>query len=392
MADDRTRAQAAAGPDEEIHDDDELAAALAAELERIAPTGAVPVLRASAVPFGPARSADAPAPRASLEAVQRSPVPMPPPARSVRSGEPARARRDEEPASPAAQEQPSVRPEALAPRSARPQRPGPTPDPDPDPLGQHSRHAGTSARHAGGSARAARSRTESAPLVVERDRSAADQQEPGPQSARIPGFSRTTAAGTRPETAPGRRRAASTEPGNTQPVRLPGRVLADPEPLDLQDPLRETGPLALPTPLYESWEQSLRSIGRPRDDEWLDSAVADHADPDAATVALSRAALGPLPDPPARELPPQPPEPEQVEQVEPRRRRRARRSAQPEAEPEAQPAPAGAIPKPAVVTDHAVAEVSAPAPAPFAPAPFGPAPIAEEERDGVDEVDTGIRA
>ena len=53
MADDRPRGRAAVGPGEEIVDDDELAAALAAELERIAPTGAVPVLRASPVPFGP---------------------------------------------------------------------------------------------------------------------------------------------------------------------------------------------------------------------------------------------------------------------------------------------------------------------------------------------------
>src|SRR3954454_22379959 len=53
MADDRPGGGAGARPDEDIHDDDELAAALAAELERIAPTGAVPVLRASAVPFGP---------------------------------------------------------------------------------------------------------------------------------------------------------------------------------------------------------------------------------------------------------------------------------------------------------------------------------------------------
>src|SRR5205823_6107945 len=62
MADDRPRGHAAVGPGEQIVDDDELAAALAAELERIAPTGAVPVLRPPAVPFGPPAAAEGRAP------------------------------------------------------------------------------------------------------------------------------------------------------------------------------------------------------------------------------------------------------------------------------------------------------------------------------------------
>ncbi|WP_297342447.1 hypothetical protein [Amnibacterium sp.] len=399
MADDRTRAHAAAGPDEEIHDDDELAAALAAELDRIAPTGAVPVLRASAVPFGPVRpEATPPAqPVENRPSAGRQPVVAGPaqPSSVRRSAEPegsATPSRRVASTAPERQGPPNEgdRPEALAPRSARRHAPSATPEAaTPEP---HHRHVETSARHSDREARGARLQAVPAGsgaaqgTPVEADVPLAPP--PPVRATRAPSFS--TTAEPRPEPAPGRRRAADPEPPSTQPVVIPEAVRpisesALPPPPDLQDPLRETGPLALPPTLYDSWEQSLRSIGRPRSDDWLDSTVADHSDADAATISLSRAALGPLPEPPAREPAAEivtPAAEEAATVPEPRRRGRAGRAARVEL-PGAAPEPV-AGPVPAVAAATTVSHTDPPV--------VDSPPLAEEESDGVDEVDTGIRA
>ncbi|HEY0373756.1 MAG TPA: hypothetical protein VGC94_03120 [Amnibacterium sp.] len=399
MADDRTRAHAAAGPDEEIHDDDELAAALAAELDRIAPTGAVPVLRASAVPFGPVRpEGTAPAQPVEHRPAGRQPaVPAPlepsPPRRAADRAETAPAPRGTASTTPQRPAPPhdEDRPEALAPRSARRHAPSAIAEAAPEP---HHRHVETSARHSGRVPREARLQTVPGESGAGQGTAAeiGAQLAPSPpvRATRVPSFS--TTAEPRPESGPGRRRAADPEPPSTQPVVVPEAARPVPEAalreqLDLQDPLRETGPLPLPPTLYESWEQSLRSIGRPPSDDWLDSTVADHSDPDAATISLSRAALGPLPEPPAPEPPAETATPTAEDTAtvpEPRRRRRARRADQ--------DGPPAAAPEPAAEPVPVPGAGAVPTVSPRVPTVVEGLPLAEEESDGVDEIDTGIRA
>lgn len=449
MADDRPRGHAAAGPGDQIVDDDELAAALAAELERIAPTGAVPVLRTSAVPFGPpaAPRGAAPIPPAI------SPEPPVPAARSSRRPaadaarpSPAAAPRNAAAApgserGPAATQAEDARPEVMAPRSARRAesrapavKVSPPGSAEPEqPLQEHHRHVETS-RHGG-------RRAGQAPVVVPDDSAVPVP----PRSARAQAFS-TTGEHRVGVAAPGRRRAAQSvaEPPTTQPVRtvVPEMAAPDAGPLDdvaapepgvadvapaapdradvtavspaaaldpvvadvapaaadsadlapasavapsapapgaLQDPLHETGPLALPPTLYESWERSLRSIGRPRLPEEPGDDVAEHADEDAPTMALSRASLGPLPDLPIPAVPSREQEP----------------SADAEPAPEPEPGPVAPVRRRRFRARSADPQVAVPA----APPALEPAPALipaliprDEEDDGVDEVDTGIHA
>ena len=421
MADDRPRGHAAAGPGERIVGDDELAAALAAELERIAPTGAVPVLRAATEPFGPPAAPQPPAPTgapappvtpAPRRTVVQAGVLSPPAAPPVRRTAPAAPSSEGDPAVvPASTPAEEPRPEVPAPRSAR-RTGGPAADEDAPPAVpadlwqppyEHHRHVET--RHA--NRRAGR-----APVLVPEDSAVPVP----PRSARAPAFS-TTGEHRADEAVPARRRAAQAvvEPATTQPVRtaIPEVASSAPAPLEdaaaeergaedvapaapvpddgpsvstgaplptapgaLQDPLHETGPLALPPTLYESWERSLRSIGRPRLADEAGDDAAEHADEDAPTMALSRASLGPLPDLPV----PAVPHPEQTPDDE--------------AEPAAAPEPAAPVRRRRFRARSADPQVAAAPPPALEPEPaLVPALIPrDEEDDGVDEVDTGIHA
>ena len=272
MADDRSvPGSTSAGAD--LHDDDELADVLAAELERYA-TGAVPVLGDAAIrpPAGP--SIDAPP---GATAARSAGGPSTPDRGSTASDGDPRPGFDQDDAAPTFRRPTTLR----APGRHRPADVG---------------AAGTSTeeqpvrRRSGYRAPAGGASTRTDPMdrvlptgpigLPETTASLLDEMiaESAPaQTAR-----HTEPVASTEESQPERHRSPA-----PAPAPLPGAA-SDPLVHPMAEPLRRTGPLEVPQPLYADWEQSLRSIGRPRaaweDDE--DPVPQRFADIDAPTVAV----------------------------------------------------------------------------------------------------------
>ncbi|GAA4744083.1 hypothetical protein GCM10025783_14710 [Amnibacterium soli] len=296
MADDRSITGSAATGDD-VHDDDELAEVLAAELERYA-TGAVPVLpRATGeAPVPPAASAAAPAPIQPL-AVPRA------------TDEPAPAVR--------APEAPAAAPDAgaFARRAAEVEREMRRPATAPVPTGEASESFRRADRPAG-----RRSATgpvlQPTPLLTAEDLPVKRRTgfRPPPSAVappeRVEPLDRVLPTGpiSLPEPTASLLESMisdATGPVAVQPPQPEEQHVARhaaaaaaplaPEPQTGPVPglARHTGPTGLPDPLYEDWEQSLRAIGRPRD-AWQpdDELVPTGGDPDMATVAIPVQSLG----------------------------------------------------------------------------------------------------
>ena len=283
MADDRSITGSAA-PGAEVHDDDELADVLAAELERYA-TGAVPTVSPAPAPALRPR----PFQPLAAPAIDARPDPEPPPAvggLDPVSGRRSRPREDLDFARRAAEVERALR--DSSPSASIPTTTDPT---------QSFRRDGQPTGRRSATGPVPRSMPMATPDDLPVKRRSGFRPPPSVADAPpIEPIDRVLPTG--PVNLPEPTAALlDSMISDSAPSPTPARHAApriEPGPRPTPDPLRGTGQLDVPDPLYEDWEQSLRSIGRPRAPwEIDDEIVPTGGDVDLATVAIPVLPAGP---------------------------------------------------------------------------------------------------